>query len=105
MAAISRSLPPSISGQPVVCASIISVRPKALVSGLDSGRSECPATPASSARASGVCRRRASTLAGSSPSAPKRAAGISLSGRERSGASASDKTVSLSRTSGSIRCW
>ena len=70
---MSRALPPSTSGQPTACAIIMSVSPKPPVPGAVSGSMVCAATPANSPRASSVRNRRASRLAGSTPSRPNRA--------------------------------
>ena len=76
IAAISWPLPPSITGQPVVCASTSIVSPNALVSGADSGMIAWAVMPASSARPSGVCSRRANTVAGGMLSTPNCTTGI-----------------------------
>ena len=72
--------PPSATGQPKRCAAVPRVTPIADDIGERNGRKACAATPANSARASGVENRRASTAAGSPETAPKRASASGCAG-------------------------
>jgi hypothetical protein len=56
--------PPSATGQPYRCAAVPSATPIAEDAGEPNGRNAWAATPAKSARASGVDHRRARTEAG-----------------------------------------
>src|SRR5580692_10717025 len=82
-ASVSLALPPSTKGQPTECAIIRNSRPKELVSGLLSGSIVCAAAPASRLFASSPRNRRASTLAGSRPSAPNLAIASGWAGNVR----------------------
>jgi hypothetical protein len=73
MASVMRALPPSATGQPTPCASAISIIPTAPVGGAVNGIIPCAATPANSARASGVQNRRATPAADLSPLSPNTA--------------------------------
>ena len=64
MAAMIAADPPSATGQPYLCAAVPRVTPMAADIGEPNGRNACAATPAKSARASGVVNRRATSATG-----------------------------------------
>ncbi len=94
-----RALPPSTTGQPSACASVVNSSPNAPDRGAVKGSMEWAAAPATMARASSVWNRLASRCAEESPFSPKMAVAIGSVGIDRSGARKFGKIRSASRTS------
>ena len=92
--------PPAATGQVSTCAVSAKIMPTAAVSGRSSGRIECAAQPASTARARAPRKRaRNASVAGSRPGRPKRAISNGCSGM-RSGPSRSASNACGSRRNG-----
>ena len=100
-ASAMRCEPPRGIGQFATCVVTANISAKEPVSGASSGRAECAASPASSARVRGERKRRASTRAGRIPGMPSRASRNGCRGIRRSGPSASAASSSHARESGS----
>ena len=105
LASVIRALPPSITGQPTPCASIISMRPMPPVGIAVSGIMEWAAAPPMIARASGPRQRRTSAAAGRIARLPYRAMTSGCAGGRRSGWSNSEQMSSAWRAIGPSRRW
>ena len=95
-----RALPPSTTGHPSACASMVKSSPKAPESGAVKGSMEWAAAPATIARASSVSKREASRCADDRPLSPNIAVAIGSLGIERNGARKLGRMPSACRTRG-----